>query len=166
MSVNKWIKAKHEAELKAKEVEHRKVTRQLEELANKLQEIETANETANKEIVELQKRLKETADKAKLQMQVSADATAKEIQKKDAVIQDLQSKLETAKQENKKLVTDTKTKLQKVQTEAEQKAKKLEADWNAKYNANIETLVTEIDKNNIPTSKAFREKWIKRGKEL
>ena len=99
-------------------------------------------------------------------MQVSADATAKEIQKKDAVIQDLQSKLETAKQENKKLVTDTKTKLQKVQTEAEQKAKKLEADWNAKYNANIETLVTEIDKNNIPTSKAFREKWIKRGKEL
>ena len=160
------LKAKHEAELKAKEVEHRKVTRQLEELANKLQEIETANETANKEIVELQKRLKDTADKAKLQMQVSADATAKEIQKKDAVIQDLQSKMETAKQENKKLVTDTKTKLQKVQTEAEQKAKKLEADWNAKYNANIETLVTEIDKNNIPTSKAFREKWIKRGKEL
>ena len=79
------LKAKHEAELKAKEVEHRKVTRQLEELANKLQEIETANETANKEIVELQKRLKDTADKAKLQMQVSADATAKEIQKKDAV---------------------------------------------------------------------------------
>jgi chromosome segregation ATPase len=160
------LKAKYEAELKTKEAEMKKLVSQKDELAKKLREIETAKETANNEIAELQKRLQNAAEKLNLQIQASADATAKELRKKDTIIQNLESKLETAKQNNKQLAADAKSELQKVQTEAEQKIKTLQANWTAKYNANIETLVTEIDKNNVPTSKSFREKWIKRGKEL
>lgn len=156
------LKAKYEAELKAKEAETKKLVSQKDELAKKLREIETAKETANNEIMELQ----EISEKSKQEIQAIKAEAAKQIQSKDAVIQNLESKLETAKQENKQLVADTKSKLQKVQTDAEQKMKIMQADWIAKYNANIETLVKEIDKNNVPTSKSFREKWIKRGKEL
>jgi chromosome segregation ATPase len=161
------LKAKYEAELKAKEAETKKLISQKDELVKKIAEIETAKETAIKEIAELQKRLQEISETSKQQIQTIKAEAAKQLHNKDTAIQNLESKIETAKQESKQLIADTKSKLQKVQTEAEQKMKKLEADLNTKWKANTKQLIAEIDKaTGFAPDKGFREKWEKRAGEL